>query len=174
CHIQNELGDRIVAKARKIASRLGVRAYDEVTHRGQLRHIITRTAEKSKDTMVIFVTRTAHFPEQRELINELTKRFPEIKSIIHNINGERTNVILGKESKTIYGDDFIYDTIGSLTFKLSPRSFFQVNNEQTEKLYDVAMSYAQVTKDDIVIDAYCGIGTISLFLAQRAKKLYGF
>ena len=173
CHIQNEFGDEIVATARDIASSLGVIAYDEKNNRGQLRHIITRTAQKTNDTMVIFVTRTEHFPEQKELVDQLTKYYPEIKSIIQNINSKKTNVILGETSKTLYGESFIYDTIGDLTFKLSPKSFFQVNNVQTEKLYDVALQYAKIDRDDVVVDAYCGIGSISLFLAKRAKKVYG-
>lgn len=96
-----------------------------------------------------------------------------MKSIIHNINPLKTNVILGDETHTIYGENYILDTVGDLQFKLSPKSFFQVNPTQTKVLYEQALIYAQVEKDDVVIDAYCGMGSISLFLAQQAKKVYG-
>src|SRR5699024_5922101 len=104
---------------------------------------------------------------------QLTETYPAIKSIIQNINSEKTNVIMGKKSRTLFGEDYIYDSIGNLKFKISPRSFYQVNPTQTKVLYEKALEYANVGPDDIVIDAYCGIGTISLFLAQKAKKVYG-
>src|SRR5699024_5611463 len=112
-------------------------------------------------------------PKQDELIKQLTETYPAIKSIIHNIINKKTNVILGKKSRTLFGEDYIYDSIGDLKFKISPRSFYQVNPTQTKVLYEKALEYANVGADDVVIDAYCGIGTISLFLAQKAKKVYG-
>ena len=173
CVIQNELGDRMVEAVRRIATDLGIKAYDEKTHRGVLRHIIVRTAFGTNDTMIILVTRTDKLPHQDELIKQLTETYPAIKSIIQNINSEKTNVIMGKKSRTLFGEDYIYDSIGNLKFKISPRSFYQVNPTQTKVLYEKALEYANVGPDDIVIDAYCGIGTISLFLAQKAKKVYG-
>lgn len=173
CVIQNELGDRMVEAVRRIANDLGIEAYDEINHRGMLRHIIVRTAYETNDTMIILVTRTEKFPQQAELVKQLVETYPSIKSIIQNINPERTNVILGDKTKTLYGENYIYDTIGDLKFKISPKSFYQVNPEQTKVLYDKALEYANVGENDVVIDAYCGIGTISLFLAQKAKKVYG-
>lgn len=173
CIIQDELGDHIVAAVRKIGTELGIRAYDEATHRGELRHIIVRTAYTTNEAMLVLVTRTEKLTKQTQLIEKVTKQFPEIHSIIHNVNSQRTNVILGKESRTIYGEDYIYDKIGDLSFGISAHSFYQVNPIQTKVLYEKALEYANVGKDDIVIDAYCGIGTISLFLAQQAKKVYG-
>ncbi len=173
CVIQNELGDRMVEAVRRIATDLGIEAYDENTHRGVLRHIIVRTAFGTNDTMIILVSRTEKLPHQTELIKQLTETYPAIKSIIQNINKDKTNVIMGKKSRTIYGEDYIYDAIGDLKFKISPRSFYQVNPTQTKVLYDKALEYANVGPNDVVIDAYCGIGTISLFLAQKAKKVYG-
>lgn len=173
CLIQNELGDRMVEAVRRIATDLGIVSYDEKTHQGVLRHIIVRTAFWTNDTMIILITRTEKIPQQAELIKQLTETYPAIKSIIHNINKEKTNVILGKKTRTIYGEDYIFDTIGDLKFKISPRSFYQVNPTQTKVLYDKALEYANVGSEDVVIDAYCGIGTISLFLAQKAKKVYG-
>lgn len=173
CHIQNEVGDDVIKSCREIASELGIDAYDEEGHRGVLRHIVVRTAYETNDTMVIFVTKTKNLPYEKELIKRLTKAHPEIKSIVHNINPKRTNVILGEETKTIYGDDYIIDRIGPLQFKLSAKSFYQVNPVQTKVLYEKALEYANVGADDIAIDAYCGIGTIALYLAQKAKKVYG-
>lgn len=173
CVIQNELGDRMVEAVRRIATDLGIEAYDENTHRGVLRHIIVRTAFGTNDTMIILVTRTEKLPHQTELIKQLTETYPAIKSIIQNVNKEKTNVIMGKKSRTIYGEDYIYDAIGDLKFKISPRSFYQVNPTQTKVLYNKALEYASVGPNDVVIDAYCGIGTISLFLAQKAQKVYG-
>ena len=173
CVIQDELGDNIVEAVRKIGTELGIRAYDEQAHRGELRHIIVRTAYTTNEAMLVLVTRTENLTKQAQLIEKVTQQFPEIKSIIHNVNSQKTNVILGKKSHTIYGEDYIYDTIGDLEFGISAHSFYQVNPVQTKKLYDTALKYANVGANDVVIDAYCGIGTISLFLAQQAKKVYG-
>ena len=173
CVIQDELGDKIVEAVRQIGTDLGIRAYDEQAHRGELRHIIVRTAYTTNEAMLVLVTRTKKLTKQAEIIERITKEFPEITSIIHNVNSEKTNVILGKKSRTIYGADYIYDKIGDLEFAISAQSFYQVNPTQTKVLYDKALEYANVDKNDVVIDAYCGIGTISLFLAQKAKKVYG-
>lgn len=173
CLIQNKHGNQVVQTIREIANDLKIPAYDEKEHSGVLRHIIVRTAYETNDTMVILVTRTKKLPHETEFVNRLTNEFPEIKSIVQNINRFRTNVILGDEERIMYGDDFIIDQIGELKFKLSAKSFFQVNPQQTEVLYKKALEYAKIESDDIVIDAYCGIGSISLFLAQKAKKVYG-
>lgn len=173
CIIQNETGDEIQEGVRAICDSFGITAYDEQKHTGELRHIIVRTAYETKDTMVILVTRTKKLRFEAELVSALTKQFPQIKSIIHNVNGERTNVIMGRKNRAIFGADYIVDTIGDLQFKIAAPSFFQVNPEQTKVLYEQALTYANVGTDDVVIDAFCGIGTISLFLARQAKKVYG-
>src|SRR5699024_3375440 len=140
---------------------------------GTLRHIIVRVGRATKEAMVIIVTRTKMLPHADEIINDIRKKHPHVTSIMHNINEERTNVILGKITKKLWGESYIHDKIGDLTFAISARSFFQVNPEQTEKLYEEALEYAKISADDIVVDAYCGTGSISLFLAQQAKKVYG-
>lgn len=173
CIIQDEPNDRAVHAVRRIANQLGIEAYDEHTDRGVLRHIMVRTGKQTNDTMIVLITRTEKLPHQEALLRELTKTFPHVKSIVHNINNRRTNVILGPKSKVIWGEEYIYDTIGDITFAISAKSFYQINPEQTTKLYEKALEYAQIDENDVVIDAYCGIGTISLFLAQKAKKVYG-
>src|SRR5699024_8894129 len=119
CLIQNKYGDEIIDVVREIANDLHIDAYDEKNHRGVLRHIIVRTAYETNETMIILVTKTKKLPHEAEMIKQLTEKRAEIKSIIHNVNPARTNVILGNETRTIYGEDYIYDRIGSLKFKLS-------------------------------------------------------
>ncbi|MCA1010384.1 23S rRNA (uracil(1939)-C(5))-methyltransferase RlmD [Halobacillus halophilus] len=173
CIIQDELNDRMVETVRRIATELGISAYDEETHRGTLRHIMVRTGQTTKDIMIVLVTKTKNLPEQDKLIDEIRDAFPSVKSIVHNVNNQKTNVILGKDTKVIWGDEYIYDMIGDIKFMISPKSFYQVNPTQTKNLYDKALEYADLHGGETVIDAYCGIGTISLFLAQQAKKVYG-
>lgn len=173
CVIQDEVNDRMVEAVRRIAERLGIQAYNEKQHSGVLRHIMVRTGRETNDTMIVIVTRTEKLPQQDKLIKELTETYPHVKSVVHNVNKERTNVILGKETKVIWGDAYIYDTIGDIRFAISAKSFYQVNPQQTKVLYEKALEYANIGANDVVIDAYCGIGTISLFLARQAKKVYG-
>ena len=123
--------------------------------------------------MVVLITRTADLPHSRKLIEEITRRLPQVKSIIHNVNPQRTNVIMGEQTNVLWGSDVIYDYIGDVKFAISAKSFYQVNPVQTKVLYDQALEYAGLTGNETVIDAYCGIGTISLFLAQKAKHVFG-
>jgi len=133
---------------------------------------------KNACTVCIFTVITVRYLkglcfDLKEMIDEIRKKHPHVKAIMHNINEKRTNVILGTTTKLLWGEKYIYDKIGDLTFAISAKSFYQVNPIQTKVLYDKTLEYAQLGKDDIVIDAYCGIGSISLFLAQQAKKVYG-
>ena len=173
CVVQDELNDRMVEAVRRIANQLGISAYDEKKHRGVLRHIMVRTGRETNETMIVLITRTKQLPHAKALIKELTNTYPQIKSIMHNVNEKRTNVIFGPKTNLLWGEPYIYDSIGELRFAISARSFYQVNPPQTKKLYEKALQYANIDHNDIVIDAYCGIGTISLFMAQQAKKVYG-
>ncbi|WP_026908113.1 23S rRNA (uracil(1939)-C(5))-methyltransferase RlmD [Paucisalibacillus globulus] len=173
CVVQEDLNDRMVEAVRRIASKLGIEAYDEKSHSGVLRHVMVRTGRETKETMIVLITRTKELPYAKEFIRELTEAYPSVKSIIHNINPAKTNVILGDKTKVLWGQEYIYDSIGSIRFAISAKSFYQVNPTQTKRLYDKALEYAAINENDTVIDAYCGIGTISLFLAQKAKKVYG-
>ncbi|TCS80583.1 23S rRNA (uracil(1939)-C(5))-methyltransferase RlmD [Tepidibacillus fermentans] len=173
CVIQQEKSDIMVQTVRKIASELGIPAYNEVEHRGILRHVVSRVAVNTGELMLILVTNGKDFPNKDKLIEQIVEKIPNLTSLVQNINEERTNVILGFKSITLWGRDVIYDTIGDVKFAISPRSFYQVNPEQTKVLYEKALEYAALTGNENVIDAYCGIGTISLFLAQKAKHVYG-
>lgn len=173
CLIQQERNDEVVAAVKRICRELGIRPYSEETHRGFLRHVVARYGFYTGDIMVVLVTNGASIPHQDELIGLIREAVPGIKSICHNINRQQTNVIFGDETRVLWGSDVIYDTIGDVRFAISARSFYQVNPVQTEVLYRTALDFAGLTGKETVIDAYCGIGTISLFLAQRAEQVYG-
>ncbi|WP_330949460.1 23S rRNA (uracil(1939)-C(5))-methyltransferase RlmD [Virgibacillus sp. MG-45] len=173
CVVQDEVNDRMVEAVRRIADKLGITAYDEQSDRGVLRHIMVRTGSQTNETMVVLITRTEKLPHQEQIVSELTETYPNVTSIVHNVNNRRTNVILGRKTKVLWGAEYIYDSIGDIRFAISAQSFYQVNPPQTKKLYEKALQYADVGENDVVIDAYCGIGTISLFMAQKAKKVYG-
>ncbi|GAB2547288.1 23S rRNA (uracil(1939)-C(5))-methyltransferase RlmD [Gracilibacillus alcaliphilus] len=173
CIITDERNDHMIDAIREIANRLGIPAYDEKQHRGVLRHIMVRSGQVTKQMMVVLVTKPNKVHGLDKLVKEIAENYPDVKSIVHNVNSERTNVILGKKTNVLWGEEYIYDEIGGIRFAISAKSFFQVNPVQTKKLYDKALEYANLTGNETVIDAYCGIGTISLFLAQQAKKVYG-
>ena len=171
CPIQDE-GNNIIAQAcYQIAKEFDIEPYDEHTGKGVLRHVIGRIGQSG--WMIILVTATEHLPHQEKWVEKLTERVPQVETIVHNVNGKRTNVILGPKNSVLYGDGTITDHIKDLQFTLSPHSFFQVNPEQTTVLYDQALEYADLKGNETVIDAYCGTGTISLFLAHEAKHVIG-
>ena len=173
CLIQDEVSDKVMNIIKSWANKNEVSVYDEKTGKGILRHVMVRKAFKTNEVMVVLVTNGYDIPYIDELVEILKNDIQNLSSIVQNINREKTNVVLGSKNKTIYGKDTITDYIGDLKFNISPLSFFQVNPVQTEVLYNKALEYANLTGDETVIDAYCGTGTISLFLAQRAKKVYG-
>ncbi|WP_066319602.1 23S rRNA (uracil(1939)-C(5))-methyltransferase RlmD [Bacillus sp. FJAT-29814] len=158
---------------KEICNELGVPAYQEETHKGVLRHIMARFGKQTGELMVVIITRTSEIPQKNRLVEEITARLPRVKSIVHNVNSKRTNVILGEKTTVLWGSEVIYDYIGDVKFAISARSFYQVNPVQTKVLYEKALEYADLKGKESVIDAYCGIGTISLFLAQKAKKVFG-
>lgn len=173
CCIQNESNNIIANAVRGIIKRLNISTYDEKTRRGVIRHIIGRVGAASGEVMVVLVTNTEILPKQEKIIAELRGNIPGLVSIMQNINMENTNVAMGKRTLKLWGELSITDKMGGLTFNISARSFFQVNTVQAEILYNKAVEYAGLTGKEIVIDAYCGTGTITLFLAKQAKKVYG-
>jgi 23S rRNA (uracil1939-C5)-methyltransferase len=162
-----------VRAVKDICNELGIPAYDEETHKGVLRHIMARYGKQTGELMVVIITRTADIPNKSKLVDEIAAKLPRVKSIVHNINSKRTNVILGEKTNVLWGNEVIYDYIGDVKFAISALSFYQVNPVQTKVLYDKALEYANLSGEESVIDAYCGIGTISLFLAQKAKNVFG-
>jgi 23S rRNA (uracil1939-C5)-methyltransferase len=173
CLIQHPANDRAVAKVKELVQELGILPYDEITHEGILRHVMVRTGFATGEMMIVLVTNGERLPHQKELVKRLTAALPELKSLVQNINNRRTNVILGRENCLLWGEEVIHDRIGDVTFAISPHSFFQVNSIQTKVLYDQVKKYADLTGKETVVDAYCGIGTIALYLARKAAWVYG-
>ncbi|SIR47762.1 23S rRNA (uracil(1939)-C(5))-methyltransferase RlmD [Priestia flexa] len=173
CLIQQQENDDVVQVVKSILEKYNVPAYNEQKHKGTIRHIMARYGLTTGEIMVVLVTRTSELPNKKHIIEEIVKAVPNVKSIVQNVNTKRTNVILGDQTNVLWGEEYIYDYIGDVKFAISAKSFYQVNPEQTKVLYDKALEYADLTGEETVIDAYCGIGTISLFLAQKAKKVYG-
>lgn len=172
CKIGSDKNTEILEKIKNFMLENNIKAYDEKSHTGLIRHILIRVGSKTNDIMVCLVINSTKFKYKTKLVTALAD-IEGIKSIVLNYNTAKTNVILGDEVETIFGDSFITDYIADLKFEISPLSFYQVNPVQTEKLYSTALEYANLTNNEVVIDAYCGIGTISLFLSKRAKKVYG-
>lgn len=176
CLIQDEIGDKVVKLTREWIEKFNIRPYNvdgEYDEKGIVRHIMIRRGFTTNEVMVVLVTNGEKLPHKEEFVDLMVKNIPGIKSVIQNINSKKTNVILGLESKTLWGEDTISDYIGDFRFNISPLSFFQVNPTQTEVLYGKALEYANLTGNEEVFDAYCGTGTITLFLSQKAKKVYG-
>ncbi|EAC9044438.1 23S rRNA (uracil(1939)-C(5))-methyltransferase RlmD [Listeria monocytogenes] len=172
CLIHNEQGDFAVQKTREILAKYGTEPYDEKTGKGDIRHIMTRFAHTTGQIMLVLVTTKERMPFKNEIVQDLVEQL-ELTSIVQNINPHKTNVIFGDRTKTLWGKDIIEDTIHGIRFAISARSFYQVNPLQTEVLYQQAIDAAELTGEETVIDAYCGIGSISLCLAKKAKHVYG-
>lgn len=172
CMIQAKVNEQILEVILDFMKKYNVEPYNEVAHKGLVRHVLTRVGYVTGELMVCLVINGTTLPHTDKLIDELVK-IEGMKSISININKERTNVILGNKVKTLWGEDYIIDYIDDVKYQISPLSFYQVNPIQTKKLYETALSFAGLTGNEVVWDLYCGIGTISLFLAKQAKMVYG-
>lgn len=172
CYLGVDVNEQILNIVLDYMKKYNVSAYDETTHKGLVRHVLIRYGFQSKEIMVCLVVNGNRLPAADVLVSEL-RTIKGMTSISMNINKEKTNVILGREVKTLWGQSYITDKIGNVSYQISPLSFYQVNPVQTEKLYGTALEYAGLTGNETVWDVYCGIGTISLFLAQKAKQVYG-
>ena len=173
CLLQPEIFSSIVKTICQWAEENNISSYDEKTNKGVLRHLYLRIAEETNEIMVTLVATQQRIKNQDELIEKLTKEFPQIKTIVLNINNKKTNVILGEECITLFGSGYITDVLCDTKIKISPLSFYQVNRRQAEKLYEKAKEYMGDIKNKNVLDLYCGTGTIGLCTARDAKKLIG-
>lgn len=173
CLIQKPISEQIAKFILEYITKNNISVYDEKSGKGIFRHLVIKVGVKTNEVMCILVINAHSFKNENKLVEKLVKNFPNIKTIVKNINTKNTNVIMGKENIVLYGDGYIKDILGDYTFKISPQSFYQVNPLQAEKLYNLGVEAAKITKNDIVFDLYCGIGTISLFMAKYAKKVYG-
>ncbi|MER2071850.1 23S rRNA (uracil(1939)-C(5))-methyltransferase RlmD [Psychrobacillus sp. BL-248-WT-3] len=173
CLIQSDEADRLMRAFKEKALELDLIPYNEDTKKGQLRHLVVRKGRATGEVMVVLVTKHPKLSKKEAIIELIREVEPKVTSIMQNINSKNTNVIFGDQTNLLWGKPTIEDLIGDVRFEISARSFYQVNPEQTEVLYQQALDYAQLAGDETVIDAYCGIGTISLFLAQKAKQVLG-
>ena len=172
CLLGVEENKKILESIKEYMIENHVAPYEEETHQGLIRHALIRKGFKTGELMVCVIINGKKLPHSEKLVEKLC-RFDGMTSISYSINTDKTNVILGKELVNLYGPGYITDYIGDVKYRISPLSFYQVNPVQTEKLYGTALEYAGLTGGEVVWDLYCGIGTISLFLAQKAKKVYG-
>lgn len=173
CMIQKAANNEVLLTVRKWMQCFGITAYDEKTGKGLVRHVMSRVGVHSGEVMAVLITSAYDIPHKKELVEWLKKYVPGLVSVVQNINKKKTNIIMGDKTRVIYGQSTIKDSLGALNFNISAQSFFQVNSEQAEKLYNTALEYAVLNGTETVVDVYCGTGTISLYLARHARQVYG-
>ena len=173
CHIENEKADEIIVTIRGLLKSFKIRPYNEDTGYGLLRHVMVRTGHVTGQIMVVLVLGSPIMPSKNNFVKALLKVHSEITTIVVNVNNRNTSMILGDKEQVIYGKGYIEDVLCGKTFRISPKSFYQVNPVQTEKLYAKAMEYADLQGDEVVLDAYCGTGTIGMIASDKAGKVIG-
>ena len=173
CLLGDEINALILSAVKEYMKKYSVSAYDEKAHKGIIRRIFTRKGAVSGEVMVVISANTEELPEKEALIEKICAISPKIVSIILNVNKKKTNLVLGDKNIVLFGRDRITDTLCGVEYEISAHSFYQINHTQTEKLYKKALEYADISKDDTVMDIYCGIGTISLYAAKKVKKVIG-
>lgn len=172
CPIQQKENNELINACREVISRLNIPIYNEDKHTGILRHVVGRVG-RNGELMLVLVTTDTELRNEKQLVNLLRKRLPKLVSVHQNIQTYHNSVVMGRETRLLWGKPAIMARLGNFNFTVSPRSFFQINTEQAEVLYNTALDFAQLTGKETVIDAYCGTGTISLYLAKKARKVYG-
>lgn len=173
CAVQHVKTNKAIGTVKKILQRLQIPIYNEKTKKGIVRTIVARVGVQTRELQIVLITATKDLPKKELIIEEIRKRLPEVKSIMQNINGQKTSLIFGEETVNLAGKDFIQETLGDLSFELSARTFFQLNPEQTVVLYNEVKKAAGLTGKEKVADAYCGVGTIGLWLADQAAEIRG-
>lgn len=173
CMIEDETADRIIVTVRRLAQSFKLRAFNDTTMKGFLRHVLVKRGFLSGQVMVVLVTADGDFPSQRSFLNALLKKHPEITTVVRNINDRHTSLVLGKRSQVLYGDGYIEERLCDKAFRISPKAFYQINPVQTEVLYKTAIEFAGLDGTQSVIDAYCGTGTIGIIMSDRAKSVLG-
>lgn len=173
CLIENQKADEIIVTIRKLLKEFKLGVFNEKILKGFLRHVLVRVGYKTGEVMVVMVTGTKDFPKKRDFIKKLLEIHPEITTVVQSVNNKFTTLVLGKEFITLYGKGFIEDELCGCRFKISPASFYQINPEQTEILYNTAVKFMELTGNETVVDAYCGTGTIGIIAAKSAKSVIG-
>lgn len=173
CLLHPPICDAIVSTIVELMESMRLEPYDEDTRRGLLRHVLIRYGAVSKQIMVVLVLNSSMFPARKNFVQELRKRHPEITTIVQNVNSRKTSIVLGNEERVLYGSGYIEDTLCGLTFRISPKSFYQINHAQTEILYQRAIQLLRLRGNETVLDAYCGIGTIGMYVSRFVKQVIG-
>lgn len=173
CMIEDKISQEIIRTIRDMLKSFRIKTYDEDTGYGLLRHVLVRRGFSTDEIMVVLVIGSPIFPSKNNFVKALRKKYPQITTVVLNVNDKKTSMVLGERDIVIYGKGYIRDTLCGCTFRISPQSFYQVNPVQTEILYKTAIEYAGLGRKETVIDAYCGIGTIGLVAAKRAKNVVG-
>lgn len=173
CMIEDKISQEIIRTIRDMLKSFRIKTYDEDTGYGLLRHVLVRRGFSTDEIMVVLVIGFPIFPSKNNFVKALRKKYPQITTVVLNVNDKKTSMVLGERDIVIYGKGYIRDTLCGCTFRISPQSFYQVNPVQTENLYKTAIEYAGLGRKETVIDAYCGIGTIGLVAAKRAKNVIG-
>ena len=171
CLIEDQKADEIIVTIRSMLRSFKIRVFDENTGYGLLRHVLIRRGFTTGEILVVLVTASPVFPSKNNFVKALREKHPEITTIVQNINGRNTSMVLGDKEHVLYGKGYIEDVLCGLRFRISSRSFYQINSAQTEKLYAKAMELAELTGNETVLDAYCGIGTIGLIASKHAKNV---
>ncbi|MBE6806838.1 MAG: 23S rRNA (uracil(1939)-C(5))-methyltransferase RlmD [Ruminococcaceae bacterium] len=173
CLIEDEKADEIIVTIRKLVKSFKLRAFNDEIMKGFLRHVLIKRGFSSGQVMVVLVTGTMEFPKEEPFVNALLSRHPEITTIVQNVNNKRTSLLLGEESRVLFGDGYIEEDLCGFRFRISPKAFYQINPTQTEVLYNKALTFAELTGKETVLDAYCGTGTIGIIASPRAKGVVG-
>lgn len=173
CMIEDKISQEIIRTIRDMLKSFRIKTYDEDTGYGLLRHVLVRRGFSTDEIMVVLVIGSPIFPSKNNFVKALRKKYPQITTVVLNVNDKKTSMVLGERDIVIYGKGYIRDTLCGCTFRISPQSFYQVNPVQTEILYKTAIEYVGLGRKETVIDAYCGIGTIGLVAAKRAKNVIG-
>lgn len=173
CKVQHPLTNKATLTVKKILQDLNIPIYNEKTRKGLVRTIVARAGVQSGELQVVLITTTRELPKKDLIVERIKSSLPEVKSIVQNINGQKTSLIFGNETMTLEGNDFIQETLGDLQFELSARTFFQLNPVQTVRLYNEVKEAAGLTGTEKVVDAYCGVGTIGLWVADKAGEIRG-
>lgn len=173
CMIEDKISQEIIRAIRDMLKSFRIKTYDEDTGYGLLRHVLVRRGFSTDEIMVVLVVASPIFPSKNNFVKALRKKFPQISTVVLNVNDKKTSMVLGERDIVLYGKGFIRDRLCGCTFRISPQSFYQVNPVQTELLYKTAIEYAGLGRKERVIDAYCGIGTIGLVVAGKAREVIG-
>ena len=173
CYIQDEISDKIVGTIKELMLKMHYNAYDEDKRTGLIRHVMIKRSVATKEIMVVIVTGSEIFPGCQNFVKALIARHKDISTIIQNVNNKKTSAVLGDKEKVIYGKGFIYDILLGKKFKISAKSFYQVNSSQCAVLYSQALECAALNKNEVLLDAYCGVGTIGIIASDKVKKVIG-